>query len=115
MSIFEHHIYEYKKGLRPLILHTLDNQSVKGAEDRLCKYNIPYIIRQVSPLKFNVFFGEEFCIKVLEQFGNKNLDQFTNEEDFILGVMLGYSHLQQCQRYLRRKSISPRRHCKDIK
>ena len=33
----------------------------------------------------------------------RSLSDLTDEEDFILGVMLGYDRLKQCERYLKRK------------
>ena len=32
-----------------------------------------------------------------------SLSNLTDEEDFILGTMLGYDRVKQCERYLRRK------------
>jgi hypothetical protein len=35
-----------------------------------------------------------------------SLSNLTDEEDFILGTMLGYDRVKQCERYLKRKRIS---------
>jgi len=32
-----------------------------------------------------------------------SLSDLTDEEDFILGTMLGYDRVKQCERYLKRK------------
>ena len=48
----------------------------------------------------NVFFGHADCIRVLEIFGDKSLSDYTKEEDFILGVMLGYGRLEECRRFI---------------
>jgi len=48
-----------------------------------------------------VFFGNRVCIEVLKRFGKRSLADFTAEEDFVLGIMLGYDRLKQCERYLR--------------
>ena len=32
-----------------------------------------------------------------------NLSAYTDEEDYILGIMLGYDRVKQCQRFLNRK------------
>lgn len=100
MKVFLHHIYEYKKGLRNLVLHTLDASLREQAENKLNKLNIHYFIREVTPSKINIFFGARECVDVIKQFGDKQLNLFTPEEDFILGIMLGYDRLQQCQRYV---------------
>ncbi|WP_270750017.1 DUF2023 family protein, partial [Fusobacterium hominis] len=38
-----------------------------------------------------------------ERFTKNSLKDFTPEEDFILGVLLGYNVEQQCKRYIERK------------
>ena len=103
MNLFLHHIYEYKKGLRNLVLHTINTIHRKEIVQKLEKEGISYIIRGVSSAKLNVFFGDRNCINVLETFGPKPLNEFTDEEDFILGIMLGYCRKKQCRRYLSRK------------
>ncbi|MBP3836286.1 MAG: DUF2023 family protein, partial [Pyramidobacter sp.] len=40
------------------------------------------------------------CIAVLEIFGSKSLSDYSKEEDFILGIMLGYGRLEECRRYI---------------
>jgi hypothetical protein len=100
MDVLNHHIYEYKKGLRDLVLHTLPVSSREDAVRKLEGNNIPYLIRVVTNNKINIFFGAMACISVLERFGEKKLNEFTPEEDFILGIMLGYNRIQQCNRYL---------------
>ncbi len=105
MKVFYHHIYEYKKGLRSLVLHTLPSPYEEQAEKKLIQNKIPYLIRKLSNKKINIFFGEQACVDIITSFGYKPLNEFTCEEDFILGTMLGYGRLQQCQRYLKRKTI----------
>lgn len=100
MKVFIHHIYEYKKGIRNLILHTLHSSMQLEAEKKLLANGISYLIQPVSAEKINIFFGADECIQVIKQFGSKPLNEFTAEEDFILGIMLGYSRLQQCKRYV---------------
>ena len=102
LKVFHHHIYEYKKGLRELILTTEKASSQEYIESRLQKEKISYLINKITDTKINVFFGSDICIKVVERF-NSSLNKLTPEEDFILGTMLGYSKLQQCERYLRMK------------
>ena len=104
MKVFTHHIYEYKKGLRSLVLHTLAAEYRAEAEARLKAHKIDYVIQVVDSRKINIFFGADECVKVLREFGEKKLNEFTPEEDFILGIMLGYCRLAQCERYLRRKN-----------
>ncbi|MEW6104696.1 MAG: DUF2023 family protein [bacterium] len=103
MSIFNHHIYEYKKGLRNLILHTVSCDLIEEIEKKLQDEGISYIVSRINAKRANVFFGNKACIEVLKRFGNKALNQFTDEEDFMLSILLGYDQIQQCQRYLQRR------------
>lgn len=106
LKVLNHHVYEYRKGLRNLVLHTIPMSLKVWAEARLERDSIPYIVRPVSNRKINLFFGEKDCVDVIASFGNKKLNEFTPEEDFILGIMLGYGRLAQCCRYLRRREMS---------
>ncbi|TAJ11718.1 DUF2023 family protein [Marinilabiliaceae bacterium JC017] len=103
MKVFVHHIYEYKKGLRNLILHTMPVGKQEEAIRKLTSNNISYHIQYVTPFKINIFFGEPQCVEIIRHFGDKPLNELSDEEDFILGTLLGYGQVQQCQRYLNRK------------
>lgn len=103
MEVFCHHLYEFEKGLRDLILHTTEAENKKFIKKRLENNDIPYIIYHVNAEKINVFFGHEKCIEVIKRIGKKDMNDYTDEEDFILGSMLGYDRVQQCERYIQRK------------
>ena len=100
MKVFFHHIYEYRKGLRNLILHTISGQYRCQIEAKLKKTSIAYQIYPLSNGNVNVFFGAKECVDVIKTIGKPSLIDYTPEEDFILGTMLGYDRLQQCLRYL---------------
>jgi hypothetical protein len=99
--IFCHHLYEYQKGLRSLILHTFDPVNQPWMEKKLKKNGVAFHIYKISENKSNIFFGSSVCVDVIKQFGKSSLSDYTPEEDFILGTMLGYCREQQCERYLR--------------
>ncbi|HEC93481.1 MAG TPA: DUF2023 family protein [Candidatus Atribacteria bacterium] len=103
MRIFAHHLYEYKKGLRSLALYTGSTEEKEAIEKKLKKENIDYYIQKNNDVRMNVFFGDSVCIKMIKQMKFKQLSNLTEEEDFILGIMLGYDRLKQCERYLKRK------------
>jgi hypothetical protein len=103
MEVFIHHIQEYKKGLRTLVLHTTKASNSDAIEKRLEREMIDCYIQRVNGTKINVFFGNSICIDVIKQMNFESLSNLTNEEDFILGTMLGYDRLKQCERYLKRK------------
>lgn len=101
LRVFSHHIYEYKKGLRSLILTTEKEANRKIITDRLERENISYLIQNVDEKKINVFFGNPDSINVIKSFNQPKLNEYTPEQDFILGTLLGYDKIQQCQRYLK--------------
>lgn len=104
MKLFRHHIYEYEKGLRDMILHTTGRRFEQEVKRILNRKNIDYVIQPVSDNKINVFFGDAQCIHIIQSIGKKNLSEYTDEEDFILGIMLGYDRMKQCGRYIKRKN-----------
>lgn len=103
MKVLVHHIYEYKKGLRHLVLHTLDAADRAEAEKKLRSREIDYYIQQVTPSKINMFFGDKVCVDVVRHIVTRKLNELSPEEDFILGTMLGYDRIQQCERYMHLK------------
>lgn len=102
LRVFYHHIYEFKKGLRNLVLATQKKQYQDSIEKKLQKHGISYLIHTVSANKINIYFGHKACIDVVRAF-DAQLNKLTPEEDFILGIMLGYDRLKQCDRYIERK------------
>lgn len=104
MKVLIHHIYEYQKGLRSLVLHTIGTEYGNEAVNKLTASKIDYVIHELDSHKMNIFFGAAECVEIIRSFGKKKLNEFTDEEDFLLGIMLGYSRLEQCRRYLKRKN-----------
>lgn len=100
MQVFVHHIYEYEKGLRNLVLHTTSKDNLEIIETKLVKRKINYKIYKTKNEKLNIFFGAKECIEVINKIGKKFLVDYTAEEDFILGIMLGYDRKKQCQRFM---------------
>lgn len=105
LQVLTHHIYEYRKGLRNLVLYTMSTDGLSKTEELLASKDICYFISHVNPTKVNVFFGDKVCIKIIKSFGDKQLSYYTDEEDFILGTMLGYDRIKQCERYIKRKNL----------
>ena len=103
MKVFVHHIYEYQKGLRSLILHTAHIKNESLIIKKLTKLNIAFHIEKISSEKINVFFGAPECVAVVKEINKKFLNKYTPEEDFILGTMLGYDRKLQCSRFLKFK------------
>jgi len=100
MEVFAHHLYEYGRGLRRLVLHTTRSEYRSAITARLEEKNISYIIKDVTSRKINIFFGAPYCIEVLNTFPHLNLKDLPLDKDFILGAMLGYDMKVHCKRYL---------------
>lgn len=104
MEVFNHHLYEYEKGLRNLILHTCSADDADEMVFKLEKRSIEYEIYKIKNNRINLFFGSNNCMNVVRSLKVENLSLLNDEEDFILGIMLGYDREKQCIRYLKRKN-----------
>jgi len=103
MQVLIHHIYELKKGLRRLVLHTCPSHELQKSVSRLDRDRIPYLVSRVNESKTNIFFGEQVCINVITHFSSLKLNELSDQEDFILGTLLGYDLKLQCSRFLERR------------
>lgn len=106
MKVLMNHIYEYKKGVRKMVLFTFNKRYENYATARLRRQNISYILQSVGNDRMNLFFGSKQCIEAIRIIVTRPLSQLTPEEDFILGAMLGYDICSQCERYCERKCRS---------
>lgn len=106
MQVFHQLIYEYQKGLRDLCLHTCSDGNEIKIRNLLERQEISYLICPIAGNKINVFFGMLSCIDIIKQFSCEHLNKLSAEEDFILGMMLGYGKAQQYDRFLNRKKIA---------
>lgn len=110
MRIFHHLIYEYKKGVRELMLCTMTADTEERVRWKLEKNAICYKIERLKNGNINVFFGKEECMMVANKIcNNKPLNLLTPEEDFILGILLGYSISEQCNRYCKKMNNNANR------
>ena len=100
LAVFRHHIYEYHTGIRNLFLTTEKAKYKNIIQERLEKDKIAYTIHEIPNNKINVYFGAQQCVDVVKSFKNKVLSNLTPEQDFILGIMLGYDRVKECERYL---------------
>ena len=103
MKVLMNHIYEFKKGVRQMILFTFNKKYETFALERLKRQNIDYIIQPVGNDRLNLFFGKKECMDAIRIMVTRPLNKLTPEEDFILGALLGYDICAQCERYCERK------------
>lgn len=106
MKVLMNHIYEYKKGVRQMVLFTFNKRYEDYATARLKRQNISYILQPVGNDRINLFFGRKQCLEAIRLMVTRPLSQLTPEEDFILGAMLGYDICAQCEHYCERKCRS---------
>ena len=102
MKMLLHHIYEFRKGVRDLVLCTLCPTCAGLLIERLRSQGIDYLLQPVTEQKVNLYFGKRSCLDAVQTFVDKPLNKLTPEEDFMLGIMLGYDISMQCERYCKR-------------
>lgn len=103
MKVLCNHIYEYKKGVRQMVLYTCNKRMEQYAVERLKHQGIPYLIQPVGNDRLNLFFGRQECLAAIRLMVTRPLNELSPEEDFILGALLGYDIRMQCERYCHRK------------
>ena len=97
------------KGAKDLALYTCETNDKQTFTEILQKMKIQYHINNIGSGKVNIFFGSNPCLKIIRGFSSKSLDKLTPYEDFILGIMLGYSRNEQYNRLLAK--ITPQKTC----
>lgn len=103
MKVLMNHIYEYKKGVRQMILFTCNARYEDFAVNRLKSQGIEYIIQKVGNSNINIFFGKKQCLDAIRIIVDKPLVRLSPEHDFIIGALLGYDICCQCERFCERK------------
>ena len=101
LRVLSEHIYQYKKGVRNMVLYTFPERYQQQAIGKLERQGIDYLIQPVGNRRINLFFGRKECMDALRTFAGRPLNKLTPEEDFILGTLLGYD---LCERYCKRKA-----------
>lgn len=103
LRVLMNHIYEYKKGVRRMVLFTCNRSYEQYAVRRLSSQRIDYLIQPAGKQNVNIYFGRRECLDAIRLFVTRPLNELSPEEDFILGAMLGYDICVQCERYCERK------------
>ena len=103
MKVLTNHIYEYKKGVRRMVLFTCNRRFEEMATHRLRRQSIDHIVQPAGKENINIYFGRRECLDAMRLFVTRPLYKLSPEEDFILGAMLGYDICVQCERYCERK------------
>ncbi|RJF68356.1 DUF2023 family protein [Rhodopseudomonas palustris] len=104
LQIFNHHLYELSKGMRPLALMTMTVEAAAPVIARLQSRGIAHHVHEACPDRVNVVFGSRLAVQVVSSFMVGPLCGLSAEHDFMLGVLLGYDREMQCVRFLERRS-----------
>ena len=99
LKVFLNHVYEFKKGVRQMVLYTMNKKYEEFAINRLARQDISYFIQPAGKNSINLFFGKGECIDAVKHLISCPLYELSPEKDFILGAMLGYNICDQCKRY----------------
>ena len=113
MKVLMNHIYEYKKGVRRMVLFTCNLRYEQYATHRLSRQHIDYVVQPSGKQNINIYFGRRECLNAIRLLVTRPLNELTPEEDFILGAMLGYDICAQCERYCERKGKTERNKPRD--
>ncbi len=100
IALLPQYLYELGKGVRQLFMLTMTPREAWAVQARLDQDGVAWHAQRVSDLKVNLFFGNAQFVSVARRIAVRPLNQFSAEEDFILGALLGYDREQQCRRYL---------------
>jgi len=104
MDVFFHLLYEHSRGLRDLALYTIQPEDRDTIRRELELEGVSYLFRPIEDGRINVYFGHAACVDVIQSFGNCPHCRLTPEQDFMLGIMLGYDRTRQCERFLGRRA-----------
>ncbi|NJL07005.1 MAG: DUF2023 family protein [Methylacidiphilales bacterium] len=114
LQVFQHHLYELSKGLRPLAMMSLTAEAAATIIARLTASGVAHHVHEACHERVNVVFGRPAAVNAVQRFMVGPLCHLSAEHDFMLGILLGYDREQQCLRYLTRaeaataaKSASP--------
>lgn len=102
LKIYHHHLYELSKGLRPLAMMTLTRDEAAPVIAELVASGVAHHVQNLCRAKVNVVFGRPSAVATATTLLARPLCDLSPEQDFMLGILLGYDREQQCLRYLAR-------------
>lgn len=84
LKVFLNHVYEYKKGVRHMVLYTTNRRYEEFAVERLNKQRIDYCIQPIGCNKINLFFGRRECIEVIQSLASRPLNELTPDRKSVV-------------------------------
>ena len=92
LKVFLNHVYEYKKGVRNMVLYTTNKKYEEFAVSRLNSQNIDYCIQPIGCNKINLFFGRRECIDSIHDF--PTFERTDTRGGFHIGSHAGLRYLR---------------------
>lgn len=89
MKMLLHHIYEFRKGVRDLVLCTLCPTCAGLLIERLRSQGIDYLLQPVTEQKVNLYFGKRSCLDAVQTFVDKPLNKTDSRGGFHAGHHVG--------------------------
>lgn len=77
IKVLHNQIYEYKKGVRNLVLFTMNERYLPLARERLERQNIPYLVQRAGKSNINLYFGQPECLETIRTFVGRPLNRLT--------------------------------------
>ena len=96
IRIFLNHVYEFKKGVRNMVLYTMNKEHEAFAIRRLERQNISYLIQEVNANKINLFFGKAECMDAIRHIIIRPLNHSHSGRRFHFGRHAQIRHLPAC-------------------
>ena len=100
IRIFLNHIYEFKKGVRNMVLYTMSREHEEFAIRRLKNQKISYMIQEVGTNKINLFFGKPECMEAMRSYHHSPLESTVCRRGLHLGSHAGIRPLPTMQTVL---------------
>lgn len=75
LKVLMNHIYEYKKGVRRMILFTMNKRYEQFAIQRLERQNIPYVLQPAGKNTLNLYFGKKECLDAIRLIATRPLNE----------------------------------------
>ena len=89
IRIFLNHIYEFKKGIRNMVLYTINKKYEGFAISRLEKQNICFLKQEVNAHKINLFFGKKRMSGCSEVHVESSSESFDSRRRLYFGSNVG--------------------------
>ena len=77
LKVFLNHVYEFKKGVRNMVLYTTNRKNESFAVARLASQHIAYCVQPVDSRRINLFFGRPECINAIRFMATRPLNELT--------------------------------------